>query len=237
MSSDDAPRDTDDADILFTMNPFSLPATASGSVPLDQLPVPLIKLSDFGLSRFIAKDSPLLATRCGSEAYAAPEVVMGNLYDGRRTDAWALGVVLYALITGELPFDDNSVGGGRPRAGSNASATAFDPATADRLARRRVMHLIAKGEYGWREGVGSPGVREVVGRLLTRDTQRRATVSQLWELEWMESGPGAVPPPQEPMTEPPQPRAPTPHVVVDQGVLVDHQGIGDLARTELTEHM
>lgn len=50
-------------------------------------------------------ESPLLTTRCGSEDYAAPEILLGQPYDGRFTDAWALGVLLYALMEGRLPFD------------------------------------------------------------------------------------------------------------------------------------
>ncbi|KAL1716728.1 kinase-like domain-containing protein, partial [Schizophyllum commune] len=63
---------------------------------------PLVKLTDFGLSRFIDPDNPLLKTKCGSEAYAAPELVTSTTYtsggyDPRLTDSWACGVVLYAL--------------------------------------------------------------------------------------------------------------------------------------------
>ncbi|KJA21121.1 hypothetical protein HYPSUDRAFT_106316, partial [Hypholoma sublateritium FD-334 SS-4] len=65
-------------------------------------PAPFIKLTDFGLSRFVALaadgEAEPLSTRCGSEAYAAPELVTGGgVYDARKTDAWACGVVLYAL--------------------------------------------------------------------------------------------------------------------------------------------
>ena len=47
----------------------------------------------------------MLTTRCGSEDYAAPEVLLGDEYDGRSTDSWALGVLLYAIMEGRLPFD------------------------------------------------------------------------------------------------------------------------------------
>ncbi|KAF2721201.1 hypothetical protein K431DRAFT_294465 [Polychaeton citri CBS 116435] len=68
---------------------------------------PLVTLTDLGLSRRIPEppESPLLQTRCGSEDYAAPEILLGQPYDGRQTDAWALGVLLYALMEGRLPFD------------------------------------------------------------------------------------------------------------------------------------
>jgi serine/threonine protein kinase len=67
----------------------------------------VVTLTDLGLSRRIPEppESPLLTTRCGSEDYAAPELLMGQPYDGRQTDAWALGVMLYALMEGRLPFD------------------------------------------------------------------------------------------------------------------------------------
>lgn len=70
-------------------------------------PHPIITLTDLGLGRTIPRppESPLLITRCGSEDYAAPELLMGKEYDGRQTDAWALGVLLYALMEGRLPFD------------------------------------------------------------------------------------------------------------------------------------
>lgn len=68
---------------------------------------PIVTLTDLGLSRRIPEppESPLLTTRCGSEDYAAPEILLGQPYDGRLTDAWALGVLLYALLEGRLPFD------------------------------------------------------------------------------------------------------------------------------------
>lgn len=133
--------------------------------------VPLIKLTDFGLSRFIelAPDGTgeLLSTRCGSEAYAAPELVMGGtrvvrvsgestnrprewrgVYDGRETDAWACGVVLYVLLGRVLPFGEgvsvdgvkrNRIGGERAIGGTSAAE------------RRQWLMRIAKGEWTWPE--------------------------------------------------------------------------------------
>ncbi|KAF9123842.1 Protein kinase [Mortierella sp. 14UC] len=66
---------------------------------------PKVKLTDFGLAKVIDLDSPLLTTRCGSEDYAAPEIILGQPYDGREADIWSLGVVLYALLVGFLPFN------------------------------------------------------------------------------------------------------------------------------------
>ena len=67
-----------------------------------------IKLADFGLSN-VAHDGDFLRTSCGSPNYAAPEVISGNLYAGAEVDVWSCGVILYALLCGTLPFDDESI--------------------------------------------------------------------------------------------------------------------------------
>jgi len=67
-----------------------------------------IKLADFGLSN-VAHDGDFLRTSCGSPNYAAPEVISGNLYAGPEVDVWSCGVILYALLCGTLPFDDESI--------------------------------------------------------------------------------------------------------------------------------
>ena len=166
----------DGLDILLTLNPFKLPSTPTGSVPLDHLPNPLVKLTDFGLSRFINPASPLLQTRCGSESFAAPEIIMGRTYDGRETDAWAMGVVLFALVVGELPFDTPDEGRG------------------EREERKRRMMRIAKGQYSWPERIGSEGVRSLTSKLLVRDAKKRGRIGDVWTHDWM-SGAGAVTPP------------------------------------------
>ncbi|KAF9272335.1 hypothetical protein BGZ68_002502 [Mortierella alpina] len=66
---------------------------------------PKVKLTDFGLAKMIEQEAPLLTTRCGSEDYAAPEIILGLPYDGREADIWSLGVLLYALLVGFLPFN------------------------------------------------------------------------------------------------------------------------------------
>ncbi|XP_011297559.1 serine/threonine-protein kinase SIK3 isoform X3 [Fopius arisanus] len=63
-----------------------------------------IKLADFGFSNEYTPGVPL-STWCGSPPYAAPEIFEGKHYDGPRTDVWSLGVVLYVLVCGALPFD------------------------------------------------------------------------------------------------------------------------------------
>lgn len=190
-------------DILLTTDPFTQP------LPSDSL----IKLTDFGLSRFIDPAQPLLTTLCGSDSYAAPELVMGKPYDGRETDAWACGVVLYTLATRRLPFDTaapNGVSHDRPA-----------PAEADwevqrrkRAERKGLLNRIAQGAYSWPEvpsnattkseseeeeptrGIAlaqSAGVRRMVAQLLVRDPRKRARVADLWIDAWMHDE--AAPPP------------------------------------------
>eukprot|EP01119_Soliformovum_irregulare_P019281 TRINITY_DN6066_c0_g1_i1.p1 TRINITY_DN6066_c0_g1~~TRINITY_DN6066_c0_g1_i1.p1 ORF type:complete len:666 (+),score=178.90 TRINITY_DN6066_c0_g1_i1:148-2145(+) len=65
----------------------------------------LVKLIDFGLSNFCAEEK-LLQTFCGSPAYAAPEILLAYKYAGPDVDVWSLGVVLYSLLTGRLPFSN-----------------------------------------------------------------------------------------------------------------------------------
>ncbi|KAK8717123.1 hypothetical protein V6N13_044404 [Hibiscus sabdariffa] len=67
-----------------------------------------VKIADFGLSN-IMRDGHFLKTSCGSPNYAAPEVIFGKLYAGPEVDVWSCGVILYALLCGTLPFDDENI--------------------------------------------------------------------------------------------------------------------------------
>lgn len=78
-----------------------------------------IKLIDFGLAANCTTDNMLrnknqapidqLSTCCGSVTYAAPEVISGGKYSGTAVDVWSAGVMMYALLVGQLPFNDNSI--------------------------------------------------------------------------------------------------------------------------------
>uniref|UniRef100_A0A182FEY7 non-specific serine/threonine protein kinase n=1 Tax=Anopheles albimanus TaxID=7167 RepID=A0A182FEY7_ANOAL len=67
-----------------------------------------VKLADFGFSNTFVEGQPL-RTWCGSPPYAAPEVFQGVEYDGPKSDIWSLGVVLYVLVCGALPFDGTTL--------------------------------------------------------------------------------------------------------------------------------
>lgn len=177
-------------------------------LPPPALPAPFIKLTDFGLSRFLPPPLPssptssqLLTTLCGSESYASPELVCGGPYDGRMTDAWACGVVLFAVVTGGLPFD-------RVPLDARARENEGEPGAEgererERRERKALLVRIASAEYAWPtlspddegeegddEGLVNEDVKRVVGRLLVRDWRRRAKIEELWDEEWM-NGPGA----------------------------------------------
>ncbi|KAJ1348641.1 secondary alcohol dehydrogenase (SADH1) [Parelaphostrongylus tenuis] len=67
-----------------------------------------IKVADFGMASLQVEGS-MLETSCGSPHYACPEVIRGEKYDGRKADVWSCGVILYALLVGALPFDDDNL--------------------------------------------------------------------------------------------------------------------------------
>ncbi|KAL8650543.1 MAG: hypothetical protein Q9210_003761 [Variospora velana] len=142
-------------------------------------PYPVVTLTDLGLGRWIPKppESPMLDTRCGSEDYAAPEVLMGQEYDGRATDAWALGVLLYAIMEGRLPFD--------PIPGSRRKSP-----TSHRIARCEwswVKWADSDGEWDPVKGEPLEGARTVVEGLLLR-ASRRWSLEKVQAMEWVSQG-------------------------------------------------
>ncbi|KAL8662369.1 MAG: hypothetical protein Q9202_004764 [Teloschistes flavicans] len=142
-------------------------------------PSPIVTLTDLGLGRWIPRppESAMLDTRCGSEDYAAPEVLMGQEYDGRATDAWALGVLLYAVMEGRLPFD--------PIPGSRRKSP-----TSHRIARCEwswVRWADGEGEWDPAKGGELEGARAVVEGLLLR-ASRRWGLEKVAGTEWVSGG-------------------------------------------------
>lgn len=171
---------------------------------------PLIKLTDFGLSRFIDPNAPHLETRCGSEEYAAPELIIGKRYDGRQTDVWAMGVVLYALLSGSLPFLSSGEGSNpsiNGRGMANAREDSHESHLIDARARKSQLLRIAKGDLRWPSQANdechdtpdpevcpsqhrliTPPARLLVARLLRRDAAKRAAAWDVWDETWMRHG-------------------------------------------------
>lgn len=62
-----------------------------------------LRISDFGLSQFVNENN-LVKTPCGSPCYVSPECISGKSYDGLTSDVWSCGVILFAMVTGMLPW-------------------------------------------------------------------------------------------------------------------------------------
>ena len=66
----------------------------------------IVKIGDFGLSKYFKSNDVKFITNCGSPCYSAPEVLRGNKYKPQPIDIWGIGIILYCMICGELPFED-----------------------------------------------------------------------------------------------------------------------------------
>ncbi|XP_063303225.1 NUAK family SNF1-like kinase 1 [Pelobates fuscus] len=117
-----------------------------------------IKIADFGLSNLYQKDK-FLQTFCGSPLYASPEIVNGRPYRGPEVDSWALGVLLYTLVYGTMPFDG------------------FD--------HKNLIRQISSGEY--REPTQPSDARGLIRWMLMVNPERRATIEDIanhWWVNW-----------------------------------------------------
>lgn len=114
--------------------------------------------------------------------YAAPEVLLGQPYDGRATDAWALGVLLYALMEGRLPFD--AIPRGKRRGPNNVK---------HRIARCDWLWCEYGDDYGdWSESapraLEMQGAREVVEGLLKKVGRGRWPLDKVQATKWVRDG-------------------------------------------------
>ncbi|XP_063696373.1 serine/threonine-protein kinase SIK2 isoform X2 [Culicoides brevitarsis] len=105
-----------------------------------------IKIADFGFSNYYKRDE-LLATWCGSPPYAAPEVFEGKKYTGPEIDIWSLGVVLYVLVCGALPFDGSTLQSLRDRVLSGRFRIPFFMSTDCESLIRKMLVLEPKKRY------------------------------------------------------------------------------------------
>ncbi|KAG5264783.1 hypothetical protein AALO_G00257980 [Alosa alosa] len=67
-----------------------------------------VKVTDFGFANSYIDKKALMSTFCGSVAYTAPEILMSQKYNGEMADLWSLGVILYAMVTGKLPYQEKN---------------------------------------------------------------------------------------------------------------------------------
>ncbi|XP_068440327.1 serine/threonine-protein kinase SIK2 [Clinocottus analis] len=116
-----------------------------------------IKIADFGFGNFFQPGVPL-ATWCGSPPYAAPEVFEGQQYEGPQLDIWSMGVVLYVLVCGALPFDGPTLP----------------------VLRQRVLEGRFRIPYFMTEDC-----EHLIRRMLVLDPSKRLSVVQIKEHKWM----------------------------------------------------
>ncbi|XP_053449222.1 serine/threonine-protein kinase SIK3 isoform X7 [Nycticebus coucang] len=119
-----------------------------------------IKIADFGFSNLFTPGQ-LLKTWCGSPPYAAPELFEGKEYDGPKVDIWSLGVVLYVLVCGALPFDGSTLQNLRARVLSGKFRIPFFMST-------ECEHLIR--------------------HMLVLDPNKRLSMEQICRHKWMKLG-------------------------------------------------
>lgn len=120
-----------------------------------------LKLADFGMSTMLPPGS-LLYTSCGSPQYCAPEVLRGETYDGKAADMWSLGVILFAITTGGLPFNDDNF--------------------------QRNLTQMKTANFYIPDQVPS-GIASIIRSLLVVDPNQRATIDHIKTSPWFSSRP------------------------------------------------
>ena len=115
-----------------------------------------IKLIDFGLSNFTLKNEKLKSS-CGSPCYASPEMISGKPYNGITTDIWSCGIVLYCMLVGALPFDDEDI--------------------------HILYQQIREGKFYLPSTLSNEGI-DLLKRLLIVDPEKRISISEIKKHPW-----------------------------------------------------
>ncbi|EGN92854.1 hypothetical protein SERLA73DRAFT_163815 [Serpula lacrymans var. lacrymans S7.3] len=126
------------------------------NILIHSLNPPTIKIADWGMAAF-APPALQLETSCGSPHYASPEIVNGLKYEGNATDIWSCGVILYALLTGRLPFDDKNV--------------------------RTLLAKVKTGKYDTPAYI-DPNAKDLLSRMLVVDVNKRITIPEIMNHPW-----------------------------------------------------
>lgn len=147
-----------------------------------------LKISDFGLSALYEGGGPdgaessrasLLHTTCGTPNYVAPEVLADKGYDGRAADVWSIGVILYVLLAGFLPFDEPTMSA--------------------------LFRKIQKAEFSYPSWF-TPRVKALLNRILVPDPETRITLNDIARDDWVVNADGgqapAAAPPAAAVTAP-----------------------------------
>uniref|UniRef100_A0A4W5QZL5 MAP/microtubule affinity-regulating kinase 3 n=1 Tax=Hucho hucho TaxID=62062 RepID=A0A4W5QZL5_9TELE len=119
-----------------------------------------VKIADFGFSNEFTLGSKL-DTFCGSPPYAAPELFQGKKYDGPEVDVWSLGVILYTLVSGSLPFDGQNL--------------------------KELRERVLKGKYRIPFYM-STDCENLLKRFLVLNPSKRGTLEQIMKDRWINAG-------------------------------------------------
>ncbi|KAF4073379.1 hypothetical protein AMELA_G00258140 [Ameiurus melas] len=119
-----------------------------------------IKIADFGFSNEFTLGNKL-DTFCGSPPYAAPELFQGKKYDGPEVDIWSLGVILYTLVSGSLPFDGQNL--------------------------KELRERVLRGKYRVPFYM-STDCEGILRRFLVLNPSKRCTLEQVMKDKWMNTG-------------------------------------------------
>ncbi|RKO99046.1 hypothetical protein CXG81DRAFT_30313 [Caulochytrium protostelioides] len=125
-----------------------------------------IVITDFGFANMSnTQEDHLLQTSCGSPCYAAPELVMSDGYVGEAADIWSCGVILYAMLCGYLPYDD-------------------DPENPNGDNINRLYTYIMETELVFPEGISAKAC-DLMQRMLVPDPKQRATMAEIIAHPWL----------------------------------------------------
>ncbi|KAM6917014.1 MAP/microtubule affinity-regulating kinase 3a isoform 14-T15 [Lycodopsis pacificus] len=119
-----------------------------------------IKIADFGFSNEFTMGNKL-DTFCGSPPYAAPELFQGKKYDGPEVDVWSLGVILYTLVSGSLPFDGQNL--------------------------KELRERVLRGKYRIPFYM-STDCENLLKRFLVLNPSKRGTLEQIMKDRWINAG-------------------------------------------------
>ena len=111
-----------------------------------------IKIADFGVCRQTSDDDNLVSTRCGTLYYVSPEIIKGIPYDGTKADIWSLGIVLYIMSVGSLPWTSSC--------------------------QKKLTREIEEKEIVYPDSM-SPKLKDFISQMLNRDPAQRASTSSL----------------------------------------------------------
>lgn len=120
-----------------------------------------VKIADFGMTS-LSRPGVFLDTSCGSPHYCDPMVVSGAKYDGLKADIWSCGVILYAMVTGRLPFDDDNI--------------------------QRLLKKVQVGSYHMPTNLPAD-LRDLIAAMLTVDPDQRITLAEIKAHPWFNTTP------------------------------------------------